>query len=396
MHRGRSARALVAIAACVVVVSAAPADAIVLPQPRVKISLEPTIGPGSGFGMQVAASGNRAIVYGPDQLPSLIYEKTHTGWVQTASLATGDPNHHASAVAIQGSTAAIEMDFTDPNDPSSNQGGLAQIYNRHDTNGQVQWTPTAIIGIGTGNPSALGASVGAAISGSRVVLATTNFAAVFVKTNFGWESDGNLIPTDTTGQAGAFDAVAMNGNTIVLGAAELDGPNFLYNGTGVAYVFQRLSTGIWTQTAELAPSGLAAGDEFGASVSISGKTVVVGAPAHGGPGSAFVFTEKKLATDTYQWTQSAEVAASDGAANDAFGDGVALDGSRMAIGADSHDASIGAVYLFKRTSTGWAEYDEIPSADAATGGNRFGNSVSLSGSTLAIGEFNGGAAWVYQ
>ena len=52
---------------------------------------------------------------------------------------------------------------------------------------------------------------------------------------------------------------------------------------GAAYVFTEPGSG-WanmTQTAKLTASDGAAGDYFGSSVSISGNTVVVGAPNHG-------------------------------------------------------------------------------------------------------------------
>ena len=87
---------------------------------------------------------------------------------------------------------------------------------------------------------------------------------------------------------------------------------------GAAYVFTEPGSG-WanmTQTAKLTASDGAAGDDFGTSVSISGNTVVVGAPdatvgANSGQGAAYVFTEP--GSGWANTTQTAKLTASDGA-----------------------------------------------------------------------------------
>ena len=74
-------------------------------------------------------------------------------------------------------------------------------------------------------------------------------------------------------------SVSISGNTVVVGAADATvGGN---SDQGAAYVFTEPGSG-WTQTAKLTASDGAANDCFGYSVSISGNTVVVGAPGHGG------------------------------------------------------------------------------------------------------------------
>lgn len=85
------------------------------------------------------------------------------------------------------------------------------------------------------------------------------------------------------------NAVAINGNTMVVGA-RFDGTTA--SQAGAAYVY-RLNNGTWTQEAVLlAPDG-AAVDKFGQSVAISEDTIVVGAyqddTAFTNSGSAYVF-----------------------------------------------------------------------------------------------------------
>ncbi len=77
--------------------------------------------------------------------------------------------------------------------------------------------------------------------------------------------------------------MSVSGNTLVAGAF---GKN---NNTGAAYVFVRSGT-TWTQHARLTASDGVSGDFFGVPVSMSGNTVVVGAPGkNSNAGAAYVF-----------------------------------------------------------------------------------------------------------
>ena len=106
-------------------------------------------------------------------------------------------------------------------------------------------------------------------------------AYVFVRDGSGqWSQQQKLTASD--GRASDFfgtHAVAIEGNTIVVGAYAQDGvsPNPADN-RGAAYIFTR-SGGVWTQETKLtAPAFFGApGDEYGISVDISGDTVIVGA-----------------------------------------------------------------------------------------------------------------------
>ena len=98
----------------------------------------------------------------------------------------------------------------------------------------------------------------------------------------------------------------------------------------------------------------AAGDNFGASVAVSGNTVVVGAPLHtvganAGQGAAYVFTKSG-----YSWPQFAEIDASNGGASDfsALGlDQRQHGGGRGAPGATvGGNAGQGAAYVFTEPS----------------------------------------------
>ena len=121
---------------------------------------------------------------------------------------------------------------------------------------------------------------------------------------------------------------------------------------GAAYVFTEPGSG-WanmTQTAKLTASDGAANDDFGDSVSISGNTVVVGAatPSAATQGAAYVFTEP--GSGWASMTQTAKLTASDGAADELFRQ-LGFD-QRQHGGGRSADATVGgnsdqgAAYVF--------------------------------------------------
>lgn len=95
---------------------------------------------------------------------------------------------------------------------------------------------------------------------------------VYVFTRIGgvWSEHQGLVAGDG-GHLDRFgDSVSIDGGTAVIGASQ----DTL---KGSAYIFVR-SGGNWTQQQRIAPGDGANSDDFGRSVSISGSTVVIGAP----------------------------------------------------------------------------------------------------------------------
>ena len=171
---------------------------------------------------------------------------------------------------------------------------------------------------------------------------------------------------------------------------------------GAAYVFTSAS-GIWSQQQELTASDGAAGDYFGCSVALSsdGNTALVGAynktvGQNSQQGVAYVF-----ANSSGSWSQQRELAASDGAAADLFGNSVAMssDGNTALVGAVGKNSLQGAAYVFTSASGIWSQQQELNASDGATG--QFGISVALSsdGSTALVGAVAQnslqGAAYVF-
>ena len=110
------------------------------------------------------------------------------------------------------------------------------------------------------------------------------------------------------------------------------------------------AVGAWSQQAGLADPGATAGDFFGGSVAISGTTAVVGAEgSNSGTGAAYVFVRSGTT-----WSQQTELTASDGAAGDEFGASVAISGTTVVVGAFGKNSKAGAAYVFVRSGTTWS------------------------------------------
>jgi hypothetical protein len=213
-----------------------------------------------------------------------------------------------------------------------------------------------------------------------------------------WVLDATL--TAAGGKAGDFfgDAVAISGNTIVVGAPFVS-QSLAF--TGAAYVFVESANG-WasgTQTAMLTPSDGETNSDFGATVAISGNTIVVGARAENGKGAAYVFVEP--VTGWVDSTQTAELTASDAAASAAFGTSVAVNGSTVVVGAPNHrslrNPPSGAAYVFVEPLTGWANSTQnaILTPSDATSKEGFGETVGVSGNTAAVGTSTTSSAYVF-
>ena len=154
----------------------------------------------------------------------------------------------------------------------------------------------------------------------------------------------------------------------------------------------------------LSPASTAAAQRFGSAVSADSGLVVFGAPgALSGEGTATVFERGSSNT----WSRVATLEASDTAASDAFGSGVALDGDVIAVGAPAGpgaaSANQGAVYVFKRSGASWSQVAKLTASDAG-GGDEFGATVAIKGDIIVVGApgadiggaFDAGAAYVFR
>jgi len=85
------------------------------------------------------------------------------------------------------------------------------------------------------------------------------------------------------------------------------------------------------------------------------------------------------------WTEQQELTPSDGMAAESFGVSVSVSGDTAVIGAGSRNNGQGAAYVFVRSNGVWTEQQELAASDGATG-DYFGNSVSVSGDTAVSAQ----------
>jgi len=211
--------------------------------------------------------------------------------------------------------------------------------------------------------------------------------------------DGEAVAGDAFGYA-----LAISGDTAVVGAVTADTEAGV--DAGAAYVYVRIGND-WVHQADLIPADLAAGDQFGYSVAIDGDTIVVGAdwvdlPGKSNCGAAFVFVRNGTT-----WTQQQKLIAFDGAASDFFGVSAGISGDTVVIGAPGDNTSggtnAGSAYVYVRQGTSWIEQDRLFASDAAANDFFSGYAVSIDGDTIVVGAINdntaagtdAGSAYVY-
>lgn len=185
----------------------------------------------------------------------------------------------------------------------------------------------------------------------------------------------------TASDGGLFDnfgaSVSIDGDTLVIGA---NGATVGSNpAQGAVYVFT-LVNGTWTETQKLTADDGAAFDNFGLSAALHGSTILVGSPqavigSAFAQGAVYVFTNSGGT-----WSQTQKLTASDGAASDSFGESVAISHNNALVGAfgatvDGH-AGAGAAYFFTNLSGNWSQTQKLTASDPGTFFN-FGNTLTL-------------------
>jgi hypothetical protein len=313
-----------------------------------------------------------------------------------------------------------------------------------DTSGEITLSSVADIDYETTTSYALTAVATNSYGESNTVNITIDINdIVYTPTEMAKVTAGDVEADDYFGSS-----VAMSGEYILVGAPSED-----YNGfsdAGSAYLFKIEADGSVNQVDKLFASDASIGDNFGKSVAMDGNTIVIGAPSNNGHGSAYVFmldsngnlsAEQKvdlaapLANDTfgkavavsgdyivisapnkasaYLYELNAtnvpvykdEITQS-GAAADEYGISVAIDGNYVVIGASAEDLSgtdQGAAYVYEiDTASDTVGAGVELTAPTPTDSDYFGISVDIDGSYVVVGAYqqddvaaNAGSAYLY-
>lgn len=344
------------------------------------------------FGIAVALDGTTALVgahgedgAGLDLGAAYVYARTDSGWAHQQKLTADDAqdgDQLGFAVALDGDTALVGAYLEDG---GGTDRGAAYVFTRSgDT-----WTQQQKLTLDDARDGDL-FGIAVAVDGDTALIGASRkdgagsdqgAAYVYARSGGTWSMQQNLTPGDAEASDRFGIAVALDGDTALIGASRENGGGI---DRGAAYVFTR-SGGAWTEEQKLTADDAANSDQLGRSVALDGDTAVVGAPFEGGGedrGAAYVFTRNGGA-----WTQEELLAADDGADGDWFGFSVALDGDVALAGApreDGNGADRGAAYRFARSDGAWTQEAKI-TADDASAEDEFGWSVGIDGEVALVG-----------
>ena len=283
-----------------------------------------------GFGSAVSVSGNTLAVGIPgDNLDSgsvRVFVRSGGVWTEQELLTFPGSvmsSRFGAAVAVSNNLLVVGAPRYDTG--AAIYRGAAYAFVR--TNGS--WSPRALVldsevssfaEFGSslslsGNELAVGAPRDA-VGGNPSQGSVSVFAIDVIATR-----TARLTATDGAAGDGFGSAVSLSGDTLAVGA-----PNDNLD-QGSARVFARVGSS-WQPRATLAPTGLSGSPRLGSSVAVSGTTLVAGARTANGAGSALVF-----ARTGDSWTKHATIM--DGSLFSDFGASVSMSGDMMAIGAPS-------------------------------------------------------------
>jgi hypothetical protein len=380
------------------------------------------------FGWSVAISGNYAIVGAyledPDGVSNAgsayIFERDTNGtWSQGQKIVASDKADNDAfgySVAISGNYAAVGA-------RDNNNTGAAYIFERE--NGS--WTQKQkLVASDAQLYDQFGNDI--SISGNYVIVCavsedisnddkSSGAAYIFERnTNGTWSQKSKIFHSDRE-KGDNLCSVSIDASYAIVGV-KFEDPNSTHQ-AGSAYIFERNTNGTWSQKQKIVASDRASTDYFGISVSISGNYAIVGAlnedqDANGdntlsNTGSAYIFERNTNGT----WNETQKIVASDRGSTDNFGISVSISGNYAIVGALNEDqdangdntlSNTGSAYIFERNTNGtWNETQKIVASDRGAG-DKFGNSVAISGNYAIVGAHyedpdgsgNAGSAYIFE
>lgn len=335
--------------------------------------------PYNEFGTFVAVSGDTAVVGFPgsayNRAAAYIYGDHHGRWALVSTLhhPAGPRGSFGGQVAISGTTVVVAGSVV--NTPS------LFVYSRS----HAGWptTPTAVLA-DPGERNGFGSWV--AIGGTTVVAgfagigSSTAGAYVYEQTAGSWATTPVAVLADPAPTSGGYtgSAVAVWGTTVVVGSSNDQGSN-------AVYIYEKVSTGWPTAPTTTLPDPLSGpGDLFGGSVAISGATVVVGDPfGDQAEGVSYIYSQ-----GTGGWPATPTTTLTNPSApTHLFGASVAVSGDTIVISPWGGGEAPGAAYIYAMGGTGWPSTPSISLSDPTTTvDDFFGDTVGVSGTNAIVGS----------
>ena len=356
----------------------------------------------SGYSVSLSGDGSRVAIGAPynddggDSAGQVrLYDWNGIAWTQVGADidgdAAGDDSGSSVSLSGDGSRVAIGAPY---NDDGGLNAGQVKLYDWNQANST--WIPVGSDINGEAAEEKSGYSVSLSRDGSTVAIsAPYNDGAGGIKADVGLVRVYQLIGAtwtklgaDIQGES-AYDysgksvSLSSDGSTVAIGSKDNN------DDAGHVRVYQLIDGTNWTQVG-LDIDGGAAGDNSGASVSLSGNgsRVVIGSPRNDDAGDR-AGQVRFFDWNGANWTQAGDDINGE-AAGDLSGYSVSLstDGFSVAIGAPYNDdggADAGQIRVYKWDSANWTQVSADIDGDVP--GDRSGYSVSLSsdGSTVTAG-----------
>jgi len=334
------------------------------------------------FGHSVAVSGSAALTGAPGSGSAYVFRRTGAAWTEETRLdAPGTTSFEGfgTTVALEGDVLAVGA----PNDAMPGAPGAGSVYIFVRTG--LSWTlQQKVIANDASAYDHFGAAV--ALSADTLVVgapAAAGGAYVFVRAAGIWQLQEKLVTPRPFEGFGC--SVSLDGDSLIVGApGENEGGAFE---AGAAYVFVRFGA-LWGLVQRLVSASPANNDQAGFAVALEGDTAIVGLPEiDGGNGKAVAF--RRVAAG---WVEEGTLSASDGAPFDGFGGALALSGDSLIIGSPYAEVqgvfSAGAAYAFVRSGSLWTQQQKLVAADPHLL-DRLGTAIANSGDTALAGAPQG-------
>lgn len=348
---------------------------------------------GDGFGFSVAATPGRIVVGAPDatvngnatQGAAYVFERRGSSWVEIAKLVALDGGAGESfgySVAMAGERIFVGA----PNAFANGQSlrGAVYVFEVVDsgwTQTEKVFSPEVLAGDQFGfSIAADGENLLVGVPNGRTPTPEgppeglqTGTAYLYTLVDGAWQETAKFMAPFPEFTATFGDSVAIEGNLAIIGEPRAD------DSGGSIYIFEFVD-GAWQPLAsrEYAAHGVRVGHD----VAVSGTQFAAGAP-YGDSA-----TDPLVSGVVYTYTLNPDatldeviVTPADGSPEGFFGGSLAMDASRMAVGAGG-----GKAYLFEHDGLEWQEARQFQATVSDAALTPYLVDVALSGDIFVIGD----------
>lgn len=207
-----------------------------------------------------------------------------------------------------------------------------------------------------------------------------------------WTTQQKIVVTGASSFTLLGFSSCLNNNASIIAVGE----HSANSGTGGIRIYRFNSTH-WVDVQSLiAPVGLNRGNT-GKSISVWSGVIAAGAPADSlGAGKGVIYEYDGVS----RWTQSNTLTGTGAVGTASLGESISIYENTVAIGGPTDGASVGAIWVFTKTSYGiWSQQGSKLVGSDASGASKQGTSVAIWEDTVASGGFadsgNIGAVWVF-